>query len=87
MNLVSLYQFEEKNNKHMSKYKIGDNLICTPGFDTSIGGSGYIPNRMFTVHKVTDHPEERPVVYWPGPDQHGIYGKAVTLAKTEFSLY
>lgn len=65
------------------KYKVGDTLICQPGWNTddSSGGAGYIEGRTFKVGKVTREDEApKNVIYWPEHTEintSGIYGRAV----------
>lgn len=69
------------------EYKVGDTLICEPGWtqvDAS-GGAGYLEGRVFKVMRISgdkDKPDK--LIYWPpAHDGHGtgngIYGRAVKL--------
>lgn len=67
-----------------AKYKVGDKLICIPGFDKpkKDGGAGYQVGRIFTVERITTDRHSDDFIYWPvekEPNDNGVYGKAVKL--------
>ena len=71
----------------MSKYKVGDELICLPGFtggedghdqNYSHGGFGYVPGLVFTVTNITsvyglDGEKNGSIIYW-GNETYGCGG-------------
>jgi len=72
----------------MRKYKQGDKVRCKPGFNTGedSGGSGYKPNRVFTVKRVIMN--MRCDILWPEDQKYksgcGVYAEAVELAEIEY---
>ena len=76
----------------MSKYKVGDELVCLPGFtggedgtdhDLTHGGYGHVPGLVFTVTKITPSHDlnghEVGYIYW-GRETYkcgGIHERAV----------
>jgi hypothetical protein len=46
--------------------KVGDRVICKPGFnrEENSGGSGYKENRIFTVVKIDEDENDRNSILW-----------------------
>jgi hypothetical protein len=61
------------------KYKVGDKVICIPGYcdtrsgDSTYGGLGYGPNKVFVIRGFDGD------VLWPQGGGHGVYVYAVRL--------
>jgi hypothetical protein len=61
------------------KYKVGDKVVCVPGYqcrnssDNNYGGLGYEPNKVFVIRGINGD------VLWPRGGGHGIYVHVVTL--------
>ncbi len=64
------------------KYKVGDKVICVPGYQCggslvdNHGGLGYEPNKVFVIRGFNGCN-----VLWPQGGGHGIYVYAVRLYK------
>jgi len=73
----------------MSKFKIGDEVICIPGFESEsngkgpkYGGAGYSPEYKFIVHRITDTSNQGNVA-WESGRHVGVYVKALKLISDE----
>lgn len=61
------------------KYKLGDKVVCVPGYldasppSNNYGGLGYEPNKVFVIVAFNNN------VLRPEGGGHGVYKHAVTL--------
>lgn len=73
----------------MAKFKIGDIVVCQPGFighgyyahaAVNYGGAGYVENQNFIIKSIDERKGKGESIYFPGPDSgQGVYEKALTL--------
>ena len=69
------------------EFKVGDVVICKPGFTNSDfdslgeprGGAGYKPGFVFTVGHRTLTYGSRELILWPNIGGSGVYANAVRL--------
>jgi len=70
------------------KFKIGDRVICKPGYvvgdsyghtNLKHGGYGYHPDKVFVIGEITDIDSIIHKVLWPDDGSSGIYSNTVEL--------
>jgi hypothetical protein len=80
------------------KFKVGDIVICKPGFTTeghsssdihyvNHGGSGYVNGRIFEIRDIDNYKYEQVLWPWDGGDGGGVYSGAVELYKENKENY